>query len=133
MDKFKTIPLRFRAWDKRQKRIRGIEEIDFAAQEVVPIDGSDVIPFSEAVISQDTGLKDKNGKSIYTGDIVRWPISTNKKRYHYVSIVYRDGKVMYDHGPDFGSPISRYEETALIFEDELVGNIWQNPELLEEE
>lgn len=65
--------------------------------------------------------------NFYDGEMI-----TNKKQYHYVSIVYRDGKVMYDHGSDFDGAISRYEEVALIFEDELVGNIWQNPELLEE-
>lgn len=136
---FQTMPLRFRAWDSEKKKF-------YKKYGAFPNERLSFSPLKEAwepqfyeedegaekyIISQDTGLKDKNGKSIFTGDIVRWSISTNKKRYHYVAIVYRDGKVMYDHGSDFGAPIYRYEEVALISEDELVGNIWENPELLE--
>lgn len=130
MNNFSTMPLRFRVWDKKEKRLRKIEEIDFERKEIVPTDGIDVIPFDDAIISQDTGLKDRNGKSIFIGDIIRWPKGSKRETYIYKAIAYIDGQVMYDDGPAGGA--YRYEEVTLLSEDEVVGNIWQNPELLEE-
>jgi uncharacterized phage protein (TIGR01671 family) len=79
---------------------------------------------------QYTGLKDKNGKEIYEGDIVRWWFrSTNP--YDIVSeIVFKDGV--------FG--ISAFETQHgilnrgaghLIEIEEVLGNIYENPELLD--
>lgn len=70
---------------------------------------------------QCTGLKDKNGKLIYEGDIVYNSIVHS----NYI-VVFLNGKFMLQ------STISNsYLETDKNF-DEVIGNIYENPELIKE-
>lgn len=98
-------------------------------------DGNDVESLSHALIApntigQYTGLKDKNGKRIFEGDVV----STGIKR-QYLVVGFRDGcfilncndggKNYYDIMLQFiGEPWTTYEF------GEVIGNIHDNPELL---
>ena len=70
-------------------------------------------------IMQYTGLKDKNGKEIYEGDIVRLP---EDEDYKYYSIIYSKNRLGFtlSNGCGFG----------LSYGIEVVGNIYENPELL---
>lgn len=95
-------------------------------------------------IEQSTGLKDKNGKLIYEGDILDLYVSS-KKLYRY-QVKYEIGSFMLvsqDEIFDFPNvwndyvyPLSQlyYEyqnEEDYIYQCEVVGNIYENPELLE--
>lgn len=83
---------------------------------------------------QCTGLKDKNGKLIYEGDILKFKVladfeafGTNKK---YVEII---APVIYEYGGFF---IEQSENSIFLgqlpmSEIEVIGNIYENPELLE--
>lgn len=96
-------------------------------------------------IEQCTGLKDKNGKLIYEGDILDLYVSS-KKLYRY-QVKYEIGSFMLvsqDEIFDFKNvwndnvyPLSQLyfeyqNEENCIDQCEVVGNIYENPELLEE-
>ena len=91
----------------------------------------DEVPASDFILMRSTGLKDKNSKEIYEGDIVRYECCFES----YVEEVIYDDKHC-----NFGT-IDKYEKTfsfdALISDFdvdcfEVVGNKYENPELLGE-
>lgn len=107
-----TMPLRFRVWDKMQKKFL-LEGADL--DEYASLWAGAGVGGEDEVISQDTGLKDKNGKSIYTGDII--------SDENGVGII------------EYESPILQvrysYKFTSRVINGEIVGDIWQNSDLLE--
>lgn len=73
------------------------------------------------ILMQYTGIKDKNGKEIYEGDIVRWNVVVVFEHETKAEVVFSKGSFMAD----------QYLLNNLLNHDvEIVGNIYENPELL---
>lgn len=102
--------IRFRAWNKEKKeivyRFFSIDNTNGLCWYQNPMEN---LPY---ILMQYTGLKDKNGKEIYEGDIV---YST----YYRHNIEIEDIFTMYKW---FDYPESE--------EFEIIGNIYENPELI---
>lgn len=92
----------------------------------------EVDPFT---IGQYTGLTDKNGKEIFEGDIIKIVPDCDYSDDYSISKVYSyNGIFCVDyHGDDFDSTALGFLEDYLPDGDfEIIGNIRDNPELLED-
>ena len=79
---------------------------------------------SEIILMQYTGLKDNNGKEIYEGDLINEP-------EEYGSI-FNPWKVIWEDNAFFGLEGYDYEAQLEWDKFEVIGNIYENPELLKE-
>jgi uncharacterized phage protein (TIGR01671 family) len=108
--------IKFRAWDKEEK----VMTIPFSLYECLSGECKIVGEKENWEIMQFTGLHDKNGKEIYVGDIIiEISLLSNRKHIDFIERG-RDGFVTHS-----GGKIGR--ENRL----EVIGNIYQNPELLQ--
>lgn len=80
------------------------------------------INLENGVLMQCTGLKDKNSKLIYEGDIVK----QNKTMY---CVTWEEGIYGFC---DIRTKITYTVEYVMSKKQEVIGNIYENPELLED-
>ncbi|KYK53597.1 hypothetical protein AYO51_15895 [Lactiplantibacillus plantarum] len=121
--------IKFRAWDNEDE-IYTNNEYYF---ELSP-DGKELelVPTNGLIIEQYTGLKDMHGKDIYEGDIIKY-FGANKKikaKNEFGIIAYKADR----YGAGFNSIIQNKEHGyggINIEQDIVVGNVHENPELLE--
>lgn len=95
------------------------------------LEGVEVLP---ETVGQYTGLTDKNGKKIFEGDIIKIVPDYDYSDDYSISKVYSyNGVFCVDyHGDDFDSTALGFLDDYLPDGDfEVIGNIHDNPELLE--
>ena len=109
--------IKFRAWNGEQ-----MVSPDYIDNRGIAHWRENSIPTSTDKIMQYTGLKDKNGKEIYEGDIVRMANPyTSKLRGSEVIYTYAQFAIIADD--DF-IPLGDIQNW------EIIGNVYENPELL---
>lgn len=130
--------INFRIWDIENKEMLKVQELDFEPTfyggriAIRPDQYSDYFDTEDMILMQYTGLHDKNGKEIYEGDIIHinddflnkfnYLIEWNEEylRYYLYSVdkekLNKLGGILEAH---LGS-----------LEIEVIGNIYDNPELL---
>lgn len=151
--------LKFRGWDKVTKRYYAVSGLEYGDDgrlcEIylagIRIDESDpcanVRMSSDVIIEQYTGLKDKNGKEIYEGYIVRlyehnwWDgkiVKHHKKpriEGNFV-VFYNDDTAAFEmkNTQPYDNGIRGEEPFGLVSQEyEVIGNIHENPELVKED
>ena len=122
---------KFRAWLKNDKEMIDVDEIHWFHEGIDFI--GDGITFSrgadEIELMQSTGLFDKNGKEIFEGDIVDYKgrKAIIKWNGSYASFIYR-------FVDELKKRVSEWHPLFLAYYHfEIIGNIYENPELLEVE
>ena len=121
--------IKFRAWDKEENKIVTVNGICWRNGTVNDInaDGSFHEPAERYILMQYTGLKDKNGRDIYDGDILRSLGNKNVVMF-IVQFGHRDNK--FSWGVKSVKTEASYELDDSCGERmEVVGNIYENPEL----
>lgn len=99
--------------------------------------GNVISPFGisreTVIIQQFTGLLDKNGREIYEGDIIKSPIKMFGIEENLPLIVKFDKGAFeaFFPEPEDGLAFPMVLNSAL-FNCEIIGNIYENPELLNE-
>lgn len=83
-------------------------------------------------VGQFTGLKDKNGKEIYEGDILTW--SENGITSNPLVVEFKHGAFGYTYSYDFvsfsGNSNFMFNQFDTDIRFEVIGNIHDNPELI---
>lgn len=127
--------IEFRAFLKKEKKMVEVISINTNDKLLDYIDNEkkDLIlgtSFDDAELMQYTGKKDKNGKKIFEGDIVK-----DEKGRLFV-IEYKFGgfnlaPLMYFNDEFSWNPLGDMQTAGFLQEScEVIKNIWENPELL---
>jgi len=120
--------IKFRFWDKDEKEmIYGINEGLMRWKDTLKNGADELLNrYWFFPVMQYTGLKDKNGKEIWEGDIIEYEWTTESQKYK--------NKVLWDDVFAGFNPFVKYNDDEQMYVEEgtleVIGNIYENPKML---
>lgn len=128
--------IKFRAWDKNECKMAEVTQIIFSKVQYTlvkyryktdngKVDEASYVDekgYGSIVLMQYTGLQDRNGKEIYEGDIYHM----GDKNIRYVVVWNDTGLTGKQLGSSSYAGLSYWQDII-----EIIGDIYENPELLE--
>jgi len=127
--------IRFRVWDTQMMKMYTNcpnVMLDYRGHPYWQFGFDEPKPMSDSIVMQFTGLKDKNGKEIYEGDVLKLVVYNNIGK-HSIRIVSFDKGCF-----GFIDNTGKFFPLGIIIGNkgnekifEVIGNIHSNPELLE--
>ena len=116
--------IKFRAFNKTENKFH-----DFVEVRIVPKIKTNILDFTipddeDIIVQQYTGLKDSKGVEIYESDIIKAKIGAVD---FILKIEFENGKFMAVGDDD----LTAFDLFTITDKCEVIGNIFENPELLE--
>lgn len=122
---------KYRVWDKEIQTMLDVSLIDFKKRVLIgdhwEFGETNFISFDDINLMQSTGLRDKNGKEVFIGDIIK----CTRGCPHEVYLEKEYGGTYIGGMPAIYLKGIR-EGYAWTGDEEILGNIYENTELLEE-
>ena len=118
--------VKFRAWDNISDEM--VDHDNLMSQQYAEPWDDNIFNDDSHTVMQYTGLKDKNGKEIYEGDIIKTPegYSGDYKEQEGISIIEWFSE---DYDGAAGLYLSMPDDCRWC-DCEIIGNIYEKPELL---
>lgn len=131
--------IKFRAWLKEENKMVIVETIDFSEKSIQYLEKNEIIDayllritFLEDIeLMQYTRIKDKNGKEIYEGDILKYNFPYDGRLKHVSPVKFLETEASFGIKDRYENEIPLYKITANNY-FEVIGNIYENKNLLED-
>lgn len=131
--------IKFRAWLKEDKKMENVKTMDFTDKTIRCLKKNEFInayllrrvSFDDVELMQYTGLKDKNNKEIYEGDIIKYKFPYDIRLKHISPVKFLETEASFGIKDRYENEIPLYAISANNY-FEVIGNIYENKNLLEE-
>ena len=122
---------KLRAWDKQDERM-SYGEVEYFDDSInYRFDHFCTGADEDVEFMQSTGIKDKNGVEVYEGDVINYRNSFRNPMTGSGSLsINRDFKIIFENG-EFKAKGFDIRLKNILSYSEVIGNIYENPELLE--
>ncbi len=126
---------KFRAWDERNECMHEVVSIWLDSSLMIVVRNEETVDtiFDNFELMQSTGLIDRNGVEIFEGDVVKWGDTLGGEETPIrIATVKIEPDILFDSNVGiFNYGQFAYKNTEKFLT--ILGNIYENPELLEVE